>query len=471
MFIGRKEELKELGKVIENPGGRIAVIYGRRRIGKSCLIEQACSGSRVFRFEGLENEGMNAQLKSFVMQLSAQTGESHDPVASWQDAFFLLHRVMGPKKGVIVLDEFQWMANYRSKLVSELKMVWDGYLSKRPGATLILCGSIASFMINKVIKSGALYGRVDYELGLRAFQLEETAELLGRRRGLSEILDAQSVSGGVPKYVELLAQEPSVRLGMERHAFSPNGYLVTDYDRIFVSHFGKNPDFEKIVRALAASPYGLFREVLAKKAGVDLGGGLTHHLEDLEAAGFIRSFRPLDKPANSRLLKYILSDAYIGFYFAFIRPKLKQIQQRRAKPLFASATQSQAYRSWRGRAFEAICIDHSHRIAQRLGFSGIDYEAGPWFRAPRNRLPGVQIDLVFDRADDVITLCEMKRQVATVGKGVIEEVERKAAVLEMEYPRKTIQRVLIADAPISTEVETASYFYQILGPRDLMDRM
>ena len=469
MFCGRKREVEELQALIKAKEPRVIVIYGRRRIGKSSLIEHAANSAakHVFRFEGLEGASKKAQIRSFLGQLTAQTGKDCDPVDSWQEAFLLLDREIGRKKAVVVLDELQWMANYRQKLVSELKLVWDGYLSKRSGATLILCGSIASFMIGKVVKSNALYGRTDYELALPGFELDETAQMLGKR-GISELLDAQSVTGGVPKYVDLLASEPSVQLALEKHAFSANGYLVEEYERIFVSHFGKNPDFQKIVAALASRPYGLFREELAKLAGVDLGGGLTNHLNDLESAGFVRSFRPVDKPVNSRLLKYVLADAYVSFYFAFIRPRLSQIRKAESERLFAAVTQSQAFRTWRGVAFEAICIRHGRRIAELLGFSGIDFESGAWFRAPRNRLPGVQVDLLFDRADDVLTLCEMKRQVGTLGRGIVDEVERKAEVLSEAHPKKTIQRVLIVDAPVSRELERSPYFYRILTPRDLI---
>ena len=234
----------------------------------------------------------------------------------------------------IVLDEFQWLANYRREMVSDLKLVWEQYLSKVPGVKLILCGSIASFMTTKVVRSSALYGRTDLEIHLKEFQLGEAQQLLSGL-GLDEVVEACLYFGGVPKYLELVRDHPSVRAAVDVLAFRENGYFLEEYDRIFTSHFGRNPDFRKIVEALAASPQGLFRQELARQAGVAAGGLLSEHLADLEAAGFVSSVVPFDKDAKSRLIKYYLSDPYLRFYFAFIRPNLRKIRQGVQPDLFA----------------------------------------------------------------------------------------------------------------------------------------
>ena len=469
MFVGRTSEKKLLQAAVAAPGPRVALIYGRRRVGKTSLIRAALGKTPALFIEGLENQSQQSQIATFLRQIKEQTGKDAGPATNWEDALLGLHRVLGKKRMVIVLDEFQWLANYRQELISALKMVWENYLSRMPGRTLILCGSIASFMTTKVLRGSAFHGRVDTVVHLQGFLLAETAALL-KGRGFSEVLDAQSFTGGVPKYLELLAGAPSVQLGMEREAFTANGYFVDEYQRIFVSHFGKNAEYERLVRALAGAPYGLLRKELAAVAKVEEGGMLSQRLYDLEAAGFITSHRPFDKAADSRLIRYLLSDPWMSFYYAFLRPKLKQIQTGGRTDLFAAVRQSGAFRSWMGRAFELVCIRHTAQLAAALGFAGVDYEAGPWFRAPRRQLPGVQIDLAFARADHVITLCEMKRQSAPVGKAVIAEVERKAAILQGEYPRHTIQRVLVSDGPVSREVERSGYFFRILTASELVDQ-
>lgn len=467
MFIGRDEELQALRQAVQARDPRIAVIYGRRRIGKTSLIRQALGREPVFFIEGLENQSTQAQIQSFLMQASRQLRKKLPEASTWHEALMGLDSVLQKRRISIVLDEFQWLANYRQELVSTLKMVWEQYLSRAPGRTLILCGSIASFMTTKVIRSSAFYGRTDLVIHLQGFQLRETARLL-RGRGFQEVLDAQCYTGGVPKYLELLAASPSVVLGMEKEAFRADGYFVEEYERIFVSHFGRNDEYPRLVKALADSPYGLNRRELATEAEIAEGGMLSQRLHDLEAAGFISSHSPFDKGSESRLIRYYLSDPWMSFYHAFLRTRLKQIRTGDKKDQFVTLRQSGAFRSWMGRAFELVCLRHQALLARLLKFEAIDYEAGPWFRSPRKGLSGVQIDLAFDRADGVITLCEMKRQTAPLGRAVIPEVERKAEALRAVYPRRTVQPVLVVDGPVSKDLAASGYFYRIIQAADML---
>jgi uncharacterized protein len=468
MFVGRDHEMRQLKALLQAPEPKIAVVYGRRRIGKTSLIRQVIGREKALFFEGLENAPTREQIHVFLTQLAHQLGKSQPlPICkNWAEAFLLLARLLGNKRCVIVLDELQWLANYREEAVRALKLAWENYLGKVPGRTLILCGSIASFMTTKVIRSSAFHGRTDAIIHLQGFQLRETSRMLSGR-GFSEILDAQSFTGGVPKYLELLQSAPSILQGIGEQAFTAGGYFVEEYERLFTSHFGRNPAYERLVRALANAPYGLNRRDLAAAAKVDEGGGLSQHLFDLEAAGFIYSHVPFDKPENSRLIRYLLTDAWLSFYFAFLRPKLKQIRAQSRQDHFSMIRQSAAWRTWLGRAFELVCMRHADKIAGILGFSGVAYDVGPWFRAPRRGLDGVQIDLAYARADHVITLCEMKRQTAPLGKSVIAEVERKASILQAEFPRQTIQKILITDGPVAKDVKAAGYFYRIISSEEI----
>ena len=468
MFVGREEEVAALRATIGSRTPKLALIYGRRRIGKSALIRKAIGKEPALFIEGLENRPTQAQIASFLDQASHQLRRKLPSVTTWHDALLALDKALAGRRMVLVLDEFQWLANYRQELVSTLKMVWENHLSRKPGRTLILCGSIASFMTTKVLKSSAFYGRTDLVIHLQGFRLAETARMLPRR-GVQEVLDAQCFTGGVPKYLELLADAPSITLGMEKHAFRPDGYFVEEYDRIFTSHFGGYADFQHLIRALAAAPYGLNRRDLAAAAGVDEGGMLTQRLFDLEAAGFISSQRPFDKGSETRLLRYYLSDPWISFYRTFMRTRLRRIREAGRKDLFTSIRQTGAFRSWMGRAFELVCMRHSDLIARQIGFAAVDYDVGPWFRSPRGGVEGVQIDLAYDRTDGVITLCEMKRQAAPLGRSVITEVERKSNILRQVFPRRTIQPVLVLDGPATKDLEAAGYFFRILQATELME--
>ena len=215
--------------IISAEKSNIAVIYGRRRIGKSELIKKAFEKQRVLIFEGLENRPKQDQIEIFLFQLFYQIKKDfkNKKVKSWREAFLLLYEELLSRPAHVVFDEFQWMANYRTEIVTELKLIWDLYLSNINTITLVLCGSIASFMTTKVVKSNALYGRTDLVIHLKGFLLQDTKDMLGKK-GTREIIEAQMLLGGVPKYLDLVKDKPSIRIGMEELAFTETGILQTN---------------------------------------------------------------------------------------------------------------------------------------------------------------------------------------------------------------------------------------------------
>lgn len=470
MFVGRKQEINKLRELVEGQRPRIGVIYGRRRIGKSELIRESLRGRQAYFFEGLENQSKANQLTNFAFQFRQQfqASESEAKTKNWREAFAQLNPILEKNPGTVVFDEFQWMANYRSQIVSDLKMIWDQYWSRIPGVNLILCGSIASFMTSRVIKSNALYGRTEVIIHLTEFKLSESRALLNAKSE-EEVLDAHMVVGGVPLYLNLLATKSSVQLGVNELAFTKDGYLVEEFDRIFTSHFGGNRDFQAIIEVLAKHPYGLLRTELAKLAKVDSGGGFSRNLYDLESAGFIRAISPIKNPSSKRLVRYILSDAYVRFYFEFILPNLAKIKRQNQQHLFSSITQSGKYQNWKGRSFEYVCMEHAPRVAFILGFSGIEYTFGPHFKSADAKGEGVQIDLLFKRADKVITLCECKYRQRSIGMDIIDSVEEKVERLQQDFPRYTIQRVLLYHGNISPDLEKSGYFYAMIHSGQLFD--
>lgn len=467
-FVGRENEIAKLQTVLNSPHPSIAVVLGRRRIGKSLLIENAIANKRAIVIEGVENRPKKEQIATVLFQLGIHFGKKIEiKNSSWLEVFQVLSIELEISPCPVILDEFQWMANYRSEIVSDLKLAWDKYLSKISGVSLILCGSIASFMIDKVIRSGALYGRIDQQINLKPFTLRETGLLL-KGKGAIEVLEAHLFTGGVPKYLQLLADNPSVRLRLKDLAFSENGYFVYEYDRIFSSHFGRNPEFERIVNVLAQYPYGLCRSQIEINATIAKGGGLSQHLNDLEAAGFISSQTPFTSTSGSRQIKYFLHDAFMRFYFAFIKMNLKDIKAGINPARFGQIWSTPAFFVWQGRAFEHLCLQHADKIALILGFSGIVYTCGPYFKAGSREATGVQIDLVFDRSDHVLTLCEMKYSTAPAGLALIAETEKKANILRAAFPRRTVQPVLISNIKPSADLLSAGYFVRIVIAEELM---
>ncbi|MBN1984328.1 MAG: AAA family ATPase [Chitinivibrionales bacterium] len=469
LFIGRTSEIGLLRSLIQKKSPAMGVVYGRRRVGKTALVKKAFAGEKVLTFEGLENRPKREQMSNFIFQLTYQTNTEKPAmlVTSWREAFVLLYETIKNNPHHLFFDEFQWMASYRHEIVSELKMVWDQYISKCGPVTLILCGSIASFMIEKVIKSHALYGRADLQLHLKPFSLNET-NLLLKPRGFTEVLEAHLYTSGIPKYLEIIKGKPSIRLGIEQEAFTSGGYFFSEYERIFTSHFGKNPDYEKIIRILAQHQYGLFRSEIPAAAGVKAGGMLTEQLENLETAGFISSATPFQKGPNSKLIKYFLVDSFLRLYFSFILPHKKQIIAGAPGDIFTAISQTGLFFSWMGKSFEYCCIQHARKISEILGFPGIDFTFGPYFKPKHNIHRGIQIDLLFSRADNVLTLCEMKYSRDTIGTSIIDETEKKASLLQQDFPSKTVQRVLITQSKPSRDLAASGYFYRIIDATELI---
>jgi AAA+ ATPase superfamily predicted ATPase len=466
-FIGRTREIKQLQQVISKSLSTITVVYGRRRVGKSALIRKALENRKAYFFEGLENQSKSHQILNFLSQLSFQTKKESPKILpkNWRDAFKELLGVCAKESIVIVFDEFQWMANYRSDIVSDLKMFWEQYLSRLGSVHLILCGSIASFMIKKVLRSKALFGRTDLEIHLKPFSVSETKKILCEHSG-AEVLESHLLVGGIPKYLELLKQKTSIHVAIQELSFTPNGYFTEEYNRIFVSHFGENHDFKKIIESLAHHPYGLNRTQISKIAKIELGGGLTNQLYDLEMAGFIQSYQPFNKNKNSKQILYCLKDAYMRFYFSFIKPELKKIAGD-INDIFYRITQTSAYLSWLGQAFEYLCMDHAKKISSILGFSGIDYTYGPYFEAGNKNKKGIQIDLLFDRADHVLNVCEIKYTGKKPGKEIIAETEKKIELIESKT-KKTIQKILITKTEPSQDLLRSGYFYKIIQAEELL---
>jgi hypothetical protein len=468
-FIGRDEQIAALRALHERPDSHVAVVYGRRRVGKTALVREAFAADRLVVIEGLENQRKPKQIATFLAQLASQTGgttATRLATRDWPQALGELVRTLRGSRAVVLLDEFQWLANYRTDLVSALKMVWEQHLSQAAKVTLILCGSIASFLEKKVVQSKALYGRTSLCIHLKPFRLGETVRLL-QGRGWEEVLTAQLLVGGIPQYLKLLGAEDSILGAMEQLAFTTTGYFAEEYDRVFVSHFGSSSKYDEVVSVLAARPEGLSQQEIARATGAGRGGELTRVLYNLESAGFIGSYIPFDKPSNSRLIRYVLTDPFLRFHFAFLRHRHTR-HALSSRSFVQHVVPSPAFRAWLGRGFELLCLEHASDIAAFLGFSGVQYRAGPYFRHRKGgTLAGVQVDLLFDRADRIITLCEMKYRDAPVGVDVAKEVQRKVEKLPW-LERRTVQKVLITRSEPTRELLRAGYFSRIILARDLI---
>ncbi|MCU0718710.1 MAG: ATP-binding protein [Pirellula sp.] len=468
-FIGRINELSNLEAIKRDKESSLIVIYGRRRVGKTTLIERAFGDRRLLKFEGVEGKSDAFQISQFVATLRKHFQQStvqHATPTTWTEAFELLSNCVNKGKWTIYFEELQWMANYRSDLISELKPIWDNLLRRNPSLILVLCGSSPSFFLSEVIRSRSLHNRSSLDLRLDEFPILEAAEFLGKPT-INTLFDAYLSVGGIPIYLQRLTSG-SVYQSLCEHSFRKNGFFTDEFDKVFVSSFGTHPVYRQIVAYLGRNSNAT-REQIAKAVGVSSGGTLSSMLIDLEECGFIKRIVPLDKPMQSLLGYYQIRDSYLHFYFRFIEPQKTAIQNGDFQRQPQRAMDTRTFRQWLGGAFERFCRDQAFSIAELLGFSAVQFKVGTFFRRGNVTEFGTQIDLLFDRADKVHTVCEVKYQDAPIGIDVIEDVERKITSLPLSRGR-SVQKVLITSSPITKGLQERAYFDRVLSLEDLLSR-
>lgn len=465
-FLGRKKELKLLNEVYNQKRSVIFTIYGRRRIGKSHLIKQFATDKPHLFFEGLERQALKDQIEHFSAQLKKQIRNSLLQKAqfrTWEEIFDFLTQhlatITGSAKQIIFFDELPWMASSQNKLISLLKYYWDNHWSKQ-NVMLILCGSVSSFMVRNVIHSKALYGRISFELHLKKMEPQDALLFFKGRRGVEEILKYLLLFGGVPKYLEEINLKESLPQNIQRLCFNGDGFFVHELEKIFYSHFREKKTYAQIIQLLAKGPADL--KTIGEQLDIPSGGGLKGYLDNLEASGFIGDYLPFNKARGSKLKRYKLHDEFILFYFKFIRPYEKSIHTLRDNKLFTKKVMTQ-WQPWLGLALENFCLQNAQYIADKLGFAEKIESFGPYFERGKS---GFQIDLIYKRFDNVITLCEIKYLSKPVGAEVIADVERKIKLLKI--PKGfTLEKVLIAPHGADSIVQGADYFHQILTIKDL----
>lgn len=469
MFVGRQKELTLLEDAYSSPKSELVVIYGRRRIGKSCLIHHfAQEKPRFFAFEAVEGETTQNQIHHFTTALRKYTGELLLDIINfkhWEQVFsYMTERLIlpgnGNQKTIIFFDELQWMAAGRTKLVSLLKYYWDNHW-KDKHVLLILCGSVASFMTRKVLKSNALYGRINLEILLKGLPADEAARLFRGKRSKEEILKYLMVFGGVPKYLEEIKLDRSFNQNMNLLCFSPHGPMVNEVERLFYSQFRETQTYRKIVELLKTGIFSL--EEISRRVGFASGGGLKFYLQNLEQAEIIRSFIPFGKGSKSKFKKYALFDEFLYFYFKYMEPNQRLLAEGESDRLFETLTQ-ESFHMWMGFAFERFCLRHSGLLAQRMGFRDEVLLATPHFGKGDQKF---QVDLLYQRADRVITVCEIKHRNKPVTREIIPEMERKCRLLDIPAGY-TVEKALISLYGPDESLKETAYFHHSLTLENIL---
>ncbi|HLD44430.1 MAG TPA: hypothetical protein VJC18_03260, partial [bacterium] len=286
------------------------------------------------------------------------------------------------------------------------------------------------------------------------------------KRTNRELLEIFFTVGGVPQYLDKFNLDRSPQLNIDQLFFTPDGYFLQEFDRLFASHFGKNPVYKKILTHLAKEKFSS-RDDLLHALQMTEGGRLSDYLEELQLADFVEPYSPVNKPASSVLIRYRIADPFLLFYFRFVYPNIRKIKTQRKHVGRKAFVSDQAYAIWQGLAFEYFCDRNHELIAEKLGFSAVQYEHGAWFKKRDLLTGGSQVDLLFLRSDRVVTLCEIKFQSEPIGKNIIEAVQNKIRLFP--NPRQlTIETVLITATPATPELVNEGFFRSIITVNDLI---
>lgn len=447
MLIGRKEEIVQLKRAYDSEYSEFVAVYGRRRVGKTFLVRETFKNQFAFQYTGALNVSNKEQLNEFYQSLLTQglSSQSSAP-KTWFEAFQLLEYLIqasSQKKKIIFLDELPWMDSPNSKFVAAFEHFWNGWASAREDVLLIVCGSATSWIINKIFRNkGGLYNRVTYRLKIKQFSLaecEEYAKAYGLPQNRNMILEGYMVMGGIPYYWSKLDPAKSMARNINDLFLKENGVLRDEFNFIYASIFNRPEKYLKVVEALAGKKSGLTREEIIKKSKLDNNGQLSSILDELIECDFVRKYCHTDKKLRDAL--YQLVDCYTLFYYQFVK-KAYNVDEEYWDKLLGTPT----YNTWCGLAFERVCLLHSRQIKAALGISGIMANIYSWHVKGNEEYPGVQIDLLIDRSDNVINVCEMKYAPNgySMTAQTLESINTKMVVLQRYMPaRKFVSAVLI----------------------------
>lgn len=404
MIIGREQEIGLLRSAQASGKSELIAVYGRRRVGKTFLIREYFKTMIRFEVTGLYRGRMTDQLANFSKELTRRSADTNmDSPSNWLDAFFLLEKnidgISDEGKKVIFIDEFPWMATQKSKFLMAFENFWNSYASKRSDLIVVICGSAASYMIHKIIRNkGGLHNRISQKIRLLPFNLQET-ELFLKSRNIDftryDILQLYMAVGGVPHYLEKVQRGESIAQNLDRLCFTKDGVLNDEFNLLYASLFDDSERHMAIIRALAKKRKGLTRDGIVKKTGLSSGGDLSLKLVELMESGFINEYPYFQNKSKHTLYK--LSDEYSLFYLKFI-----EAGKKNGPGTWLNYQTEQSYASWSGFSFEDICLKHVYQLKKGLQIQAIRSESSSWFNE------NVQIDLLIDRADNIINLCEMK---------------------------------------------------------------
>ena len=474
MFVGREEQLEQLKALWRKPVASLVTCRGRRRIGKSTLIEEFAKRNRArfIKLEGIEPQpGVTneTQLNAFAQQLAEQTGCEDSRLENWFKAFARLAKVLNPReKTVLLIDEISWMGKFDVTFPGELKYAWDNRFSKNPKLIMVLCGSVSSWIDKKILKSKGFVGRPSLNLLIPELSMRECAAFWRRggcRVSSTDIIDVLSVAGGVPKYLENIDPALSADENIKRLCFTPGALLVEEFDEIFNDALDANLGLKKRILMSLRDGNKTPTEV-AEALGLENNGHLSGYLDELELAGFVAKDTGLNPCTGKRsnTVRYRISDNYTRFYLKYIEPNRNLIAKGTFS--FVSLAQLPGWDAVLGLQFESLVHGNLREIFRRIGLDQtLILSAAPYVQHPTTRAAGCQIDLLV-QTRRMHYVVEIKRR-DSIGEWVVTEVEEKMARLKTSRTVSVVP-VLVYDGRLSKRVTADGYFGWTISAQEML---
>lgn len=477
LIIGREKEKALLNEIYSSKNAEFTAIFGRRRIGKTHLIKNFYKAKPciLFHITGIKGAKMSLQLEQFVKILSTTFyhGASIKTPKNWMGAFeeltTAIQNFMQKKKIILFFDEFPWLASKRSGLIQTLDYFWNRFWVDIPNVKLIVCGSASSWIINKLIRNkGGLHNRITRKIALKPFSLHETELFLDAckiKLNRTQITQIYMALGGIPYYLKQIRKGKTAAQNINTLCFNKEGLLFSEFDEVFSSLFEESEVYKELIVLINSTREGVSRKQIEKSTVK--GGRLTQRLKDLENTGFISEFIPLGHKHRGAYYKVV--DEYCCFYLTWIQPAKSTLLKEESgdTEYWQMKVGIPKYNSWSGYAFEAVCYKHISNIRKALG---INYQAevGSWRYSSRLGKQGAQIDLLFDRYDGSITICEIKytERPFVIDKAYRQNLLDKVAI----YKRETKTKKQIFFAIISASgIAITAYSQELISNIVVLD--
>jgi len=473
IFVGREEEIQQLKDLLKKRSASFVVVKGRRRIGKSRLLEEFSKNKKTYKITGLPPQKETTkqdQLDEFARQLSKTTGLPEVKANDWSQLFALLAHVVKTGRILIILDEISWIGSKDPDFLGKLKNIWDDHFKKNSKLILIVCGSVSTWIDDNILNSKAFYGRVSWTLALEPLPIKDCNHMLdlqGFRGSVYEKFKILSVTGGIPWYIELIQGNFSADENIKRQCFSKGGALFGEFEKIFHDVFGKqDKTYKEIVETLSNGPAEY--KTISDKSGYSSSGRLSKYLIDLEKAGFIsKDFTwSLKSKKEKKTSHYRLSDNYLRFYLKYIAPNQRQIEKGQYKGV--SLSNFSKWDTIMGFQFENLVLSNRKKIFDFLNIRLEDIIVdNPYLQKQTSYQKGCQIDYLIQTKYQNLYVCEIKFSRHPINTKVIEDMKRKISRLALPRGSSALP-VLIHVNGVTESVATKDYFYEIIDFGELL---